>query len=592
MENDTILENLGDNICPNFPLGKNEVLEREEMKKYPSYFSKKQITAFTLAMKSVYMLYNQGIQEARDIAMKALIYDITNVDAYQTLVQTASFFIDSQTKICLYKQLISLYKSLYLNQALKISTPKVMQSRIKRRKGQRRSVNIKKASSINLLENNENQDINACFTDNKIHNTDKFKMVFLNNGENQSDEQKLMQLMFQPYFRLLFSLGETACVADDPVLAMQCYEEVLRLDFKNKFAANNLVISYIKIIGMRKRGITSVPKRKMWHLKMLLNLYDSILDDETKFCGKLVLSYFFRSVIKNGEEESDIVLNPDTNGDLYDDRACWEGLENWKEIAKQFQKKCPKSVLFIFMEASGRSRYPLIPAFREWLDLVVDMHDVLNGESTTFYKFIHDKNKPTELYKSRADKLAIANMGNEHLDKAREALQEKKYMDGINECTLAKRMYAEANYPSNRWYLNSPFSIVSNRATAGLHLALWFTVQHDIRFTLEMNPKHKKSYMMMKNIALMFGLDELAREMDKITQKVESDDQNNLSDREWSRLAKRAIALLSLEAFALSKDGKLTEDKIEHLMKVGIEDCYCELPCSTNLVANLPWINE
>ena len=69
---------------------------------------------------------------------------------------------------------------------------------------------------------------------------------------------------------------------------------------------------------------------------MLLNLYDSILDDETKFCGKLVLSYFFRSVIKNGEEESDIVLNPDTNGDLYDDRACWEGLENWKTDLYKF----------------------------------------------------------------------------------------------------------------------------------------------------------------------------------------------------------------------------------------------------------------
>ena len=40
MENDMILENLGDNVCSNFPLGKNELLKRERMLKYPSCFSK------------------------------------------------------------------------------------------------------------------------------------------------------------------------------------------------------------------------------------------------------------------------------------------------------------------------------------------------------------------------------------------------------------------------------------------------------------------------------------------------------------------------------------------------------------------------
>lgn len=597
MENDPIIESLGDVLYPNFPLGKSALAERDGMIKHPNYFTKNQITAFTLSMKSLYMLYNQGIQEARDIAMKALTYDVTSIDAYQTLVQTASFFIDNETKICLYRQLVSLYKTQYLGDVLKIATPKVMKNRIKRRKAQRRSIDIKKTGSINILQNNENQDINGCFTDTKVHNTDKFKLLFLNENENQTDEQIIMQLKLQPYFRLLFSLGETACLAENTVLAMQCYEEVLRFDYTNKFAANNLVISYIKVIGMRKRHIKPLPKRTMWHLKMLLNLYNAILDDEIKYCGNLILSYYFKNQISSSEinpESSELDLNSDSNGDIYDERYCWEGLQNWKDIAKEFKKKCPKSVLFIFMEASGRSKYPLIPAFGEWLDLVVDMHEVLAGKSETFYKYIHDKNKGIETYKSRSGKQIMAKAGTGHLDKAREALHNKKYIDGINECTLAKRMFQEANFPSKRWYLNSPFPILSNRASAALHLALWFTVQHDIRFTLMMNPKHQKSYLMMKNVALMFGLDGLARKMDAVAQKVTeySESQNPVSDREWNNIAQKAIALLSLEAFALSKEGNLTDEKIDHLMKVGIEDCYCEIPCSTNLVASLPWINE
>ncbi|KAK8896694.1 hypothetical protein M9Y10_014609 [Tritrichomonas musculus] len=573
MEIDPIIEHLGDNIFPDIPLSKSATIEREKMLKFPSYFTKEQITAFTLSMKSLYMLYNQRIQEACGLSLKALKYDITSIDSYQTLIQTASLFIDTETKICLYMQLASLYKSRYLKKVIEISSPATFHRRIKRRKIQR--------ENINNQGNNENRD----------KNSNDIKNFILTNKENENNDQILIQLILQPYIRLLFSLGETSSLGDNPILSMQCYEEVLRFDFHNKFAANNLVVSYIKVIGMRKRGICHQPKRTMWHLKILLDLYDSLLDEEVKFCGKLVLSYFFRAEInlnKNNDFFS-MDLNTDVNGDIYDDRVCWEGLDEWSEIAKEFNKNYPKAVSFIFMEKSGKSDFPLIPAFQEWLDLVVDMHEILRGKSESFYKYIHEKNKANEAFRSRTGKRVMAKAGNEHLEKARVSLRERNYIDTVNECTLAKRMFSEANYPSNKWYLNSPFPIVSNRAVACFHLELWMVVLHDIRFTLMMNPRHQKSYVLMKKVALIYGCDLLAQKMDNVIQKVVC---NELNEKEWNCISKRAIALLSLEAFALSKDGELNEQNIEHLMKVGIEDCFRELPCSTNLVPQLPWINE
>lgn len=579
MNIDSTVESFGDTFFPNIPLTKTAILERENMMKFPSIFSKEQITAFTLSMKSLYMLYNHEIQGANDLSFKALQYDITSIDAYQTLIQTASLFIDIETKICLYMQLVSLYKSRYLQKVIGKS-PKKFQRRIKRRKNRKIQINLQDSVNNN---NNNNQNFN------------ELKNLIFQKIENENDDDQILsQLIIQPYIRLLFSLGETSCLGDNPILSMQCYEEVLRFDNRNKFAANQLVVCYIKVIGMRKRGVFSKPKRTMWHLRILLDLYDSILEEEVKFCGKLVISYFFRAKLNSIEncEYHSIELNIDRNGDVYDDRQCYQNLKEWSEIAKEFNEKYPKAVSFIFMEKSGKSDFPLISAFREWLDLVVDMHEFLIGKSEPFYKFIHENNKATEVFRSRTGKRVMAKAGNDHLEKARKSLRDRNFIDTINECTLAKRMFSEANYPSNKWYLNSPFPVLSNRAVACLHLNLYLVVQHDIRFTLVMNPKHQKSYVFMKKVALAFGLDSLVKLMDDVLQKVIDNENDHLSEKDWKDLAKKAIALLSLEAFAMSKERKLNDASIEHLMKVGVEDCFGELPYSTYMIEQLPWINE
>lgn len=57
-------------------------------------------------------------------------------------------------------------------------------------------------------------------------------------------------------------------------------------------------------------------------------------------------------------------------------------------------------------------------------------------------------------------------------------------------------------------------------------------------------------------------------------------------------MSKKALASLSLEAFVLEKQGKLDDEKLSHLTKAGIEDFYCSIPCSTNLLDSLPWLND
>ena len=559
MESDPILQSLGDSIYPNYHLQKMALIERNKMLQYPSFFTKQQITAFTLAMKSIYLLYNQKIQEASAVAMNALDYDISSIDAYQTLIQASSLFVDVDTQICLYRQLISLYKSQVLPKVFSIAQPKPMPLKLHKRK----------SSKINQDPTNNDENIDSNINPSLMSNSEnKFKIGFLD--EKLTDEQVLQQLMLQPYLRLLFSLGEISFINDNAVLAMECYEEALRFDCDNDFAAEHLAISYIKVIGMKRNGIHPLPNRDIHHLMALLDRYDEVLNDEVKYCAKLVISYFDRN----------------------------SQIKNWTDIFLEFNQKFPTSIAFIFEEENGKSQYPLIIAFSEWIDLVVDMHQLLYGNSEQFYKKILEKNRAQETYRNRQGRQVAAKVASTYLEKARDCLHNQNYLDVVNNCSLSKRMFHDANYPSERWYLNSPFAVISNRSISAMHMNLWLVACHDLRFTLAMNPKHAKSLILMRNVALNFGLDSLAQKMNEISEKVSqflsnSDSENGrITDSEWLEMSKKAIAYLSLEAFVLEKQGKLDDEKLSHLMKVGIENFYCDIPCSTNLLDSLPWLND
>jgi hypothetical protein len=61
---------------------------------------------------------------------------------------------------------------------------------------------------------------------------------------------------------------------------------------------------------------------------------------------------------------------------------------------------------------------------------------------------------------------------------------------------------------------------------------------------------------------------------------------------EWQRLAGLGIALLSLRTIIQARIGALTDDALEEMVGVGIEDMYYPINLPADVHPILPWLTE
>ena len=234
---------------------------------------------------------------------------------------------------------------------------------------------------------------------------------------------------------------------------------------------------------------------------------------------------------------------------------------------------------------------PLHLALVEWPDLMIKLHNILRKEDKKF-------NETTMRYAPAfSENLGVNNksqmgkMGFDFLNRGRKAQRSQDYFKAITLFTMSKRYFVEAMKPSQRWYLNAPFALLSNRGTCAEYCAQWALARHDTRFTLFMKPDHARSYYRLPKIAKEFHDDKLKVMLEELAKKVKNEGGKMTSD-EWRLAAKRAVALISLKAIVLSRIGKLDEEKIQEMMKNGIEDMYTPCNVGADVMEPLPWLSD
>lgn len=389
------------------------------------------------------------------------------------------------------------------------------------------------------------------------------------------------QYKLRSYVRLLKDIAYSAITGEKNEVAVFALEEMLRVDNEDYHSARfYLILTYLKIIGRENRIGGVIIKRTEEQLQKLVEASLPHSDGPIFETDKDAFIYRWLQLILAFQKKDEELLI---------------------KLAKEEEQKAPNLIRYIFNEVKLQflqeteevKKYsePLHFTLMEWPEFIIKLHNILRTEDKKFNQTV------TRFVPSFSDsssinfKTQMGKMGFDFLERGRNSQRSRQYMKGITLFTMSKRYFVEAMKPSQRWYLNAPFALVSNRGTCAENYKQWALARHDTRFTLFMKPDHVRSYERLPKIAAEFHAKELAAMLEDFVSYVKFDMRNRTMD-EWRQLSKKAVALISIEAIVLSRIGKLDDEKINELMKVGIEDMYTSCNVGPDILPPLPWLSD
>ena len=188
-------------------------------------------------------------------------------------------------------------------------------------------------------------------------------------------------------------------------------------------------------------------------------------------------------------------------------------------------------------------------------------------------------------------KAQMYKMGNDFLERGRNALRNNQISKALTLFTMSKRYFVETMKPSQRWYTNAPFAIVSNRGACAAKHSYWLLSLHDARFTLLLQPDHIRTYERLPLIVSAFDSQDLKQELLNLSNIVKVKP-GERSRQEWQEIANRAIGLSSLIVIICSRLGKLTDEIRNEAIALGIQDMYIPCTLTPDIMDPLPWLSE
>ena len=395
----------------------------------------------------------------------------------------------------------------------------------------------------------------------------------------------------RPYIRILTDLGQVAMQSEMLDVAIYVYEEILRLNWgDNTGSRDPLLACYLKLIGRIIRFPKTKPVRTIDQAMALINYeYDFDGSKEPLFgCDSITVRW---AKIAFAYAKKD---------------------KNWKNLAKAENKKNPLMVKVLFNEVDINSLQPSSPigigfvlgdpnddvrsngplikeALKDWPALLIELYNLLRGKiPARFIEDIHAQAPNPESEMTKEYKDHMTKIGNEYLNKGRNSLSNRRFLEAVQHFTFAKRGFYEAAQPSRRFYLHAPFAIESNRATAASALFKWNITRVDTRYTLAMKPDHARSYTKVPEICKAFQANQIIKEAEDIAKDVQANPTK--TPEQWKELSSLVIALLSIPSLAAAHDGKLTQEKRESLIKIGIDDMYAPVNVDPSINPILPWL--
>ena len=407
-----------------------------------------------------------------------------------------------------------------------------------------------------------------------------FRKLFFNEllYAHQGECSKILRL--RSYLRLLRSIWSVSMLSEKPDVAVFALEEALKSDNHDIFQLRYLLIlSYLKIIGRNQRTYMSNIERNFDDLNALLNASlpysDGPLFDEND--DHIVLRWL-RMIVAFREND----------------------MEKFKQLAKEEEIKNPQMIKLLFAEkksminddSENRKLYePMNITLIEWPQFMIALHNYLRKVDEDF------NSKLMKMAPSYTDdifrdfKAQMYKMGNDFLERGRNALRNNQISKALTLFTMSKRYFVETMKPSQRWYTNAPFAIVSNRGACAAKHSYWLLSLHDARFTLLLQPDHIRTYERLPLIVSAFDSQDLKQELLNLSNIVKVKP-GERSRQEWQEIANRAIGLSSLIVIICSRLGKLTDEIRNEAIALGIQDMYIPCTLTPDIMDPLPWLSE
>jgi Tfp pilus assembly protein PilF len=361
--------------------------------------------------------------------------------------------------------------------------------------------------------------------------------------------QDLRELLFairpspplRPHIRILLQMGIASFLDQNIITATHAFEEILRLDKSNDVSGDLLILCYLKIIGLNRHGSEISISRSISQLQDLRNFIPRI--SKYDFLSNLLEKYALRD-------------------------------ERWTSLSDSFE--CP---------ALNRTELdPVGIVLIDWPDFIIDLflfrqRPITRGLISQLHPEVTRISERTN--KARA---AVTVM-----ERGLTSLEEGKPDQAMSDLNMSLRLHRDVGRPSERFVVNIPMSCILGLVQASDELKWYLNLRNWIRVGLLIKADEILLYEVLLKISefLRFGeqITNLLRDIVNECRKVKDLE-------EWSALSKKAIAVSSLKAMMLSFLGKLDKEKIEWLIKVGIEDLFTSVNQPVSACECLPWLSE
>jgi hypothetical protein len=382
----------------------------------------------------------------------------------------------------------------------------------------------------------------------------------------------------QPYLRLLHSIAAAGIISDKAEVSLFALEEILRTDCEDVTGASEyLLFNYLTIRGDARQPAACYVERTSEQLEAFLRARlpgaTRPLFDPKNPC---FAERWLRIITRYQKDQEWVTL---LKAELRRDKImpCFLFEENIYEFVPNHRKV-------------GRTVDSLRSALIGYPAILKKAHDIARRPEPDFDLNVNSKVDNIHVGILRGSKATSARRGYEFLENGRESLRKKEYEPSYFMFLQGRRNFVQAMRPGERFYMNAPFMVSSNRATCLESGGLWPIPLLDTRFTLLMQPNHMRSYERLPMIADGMHAPQLQAYVTMFVKEIR--DRPDRSIAEWRKTAARAIALISLTAVTLSRLGKLTEGILAHLTKVGIEDFYEPVNVGVDVLPVLPWLTD
>jgi hypothetical protein len=191
---------------------------------------------------------------------------------------------------------------------------------------------------------------------------------------------------------------------------------------------------------------------------------------------------------------------------------------------------------------------------------------------------------------TRDGKKRFARAAYDLLESGRTQLAARRYVEAFTVLSVARRSLYDAMKPEQRWYLNGPFQIVSNRALAAERLGYWSPCRHDTRMTMFMQNDHVRSYERLPRTADAFGARGLTEELAVVVKQLKTDPPR--IQGEWRRMVQKGVAWMSIRGIMAAIADELDDKLMGELIQIGIEDMYTSVNLPADIIGPLSCLNE